>query len=109
LTPFVSSSSILPADEKKSMKIEWDRNKAAANLIKHGVSFEEATTVFGDPLSLSIEDPLHSAGEERFVTMGVSATMRALVVVHAKSRQATRIISARLATRKERKDYEEGL
>lgn len=66
-----------------SLLFEWDRNKAQQNIKKHGISFEEATTVFGDPLSLTIRDPLHSIDEERFVIIGSSYKYRLLVVVHA--------------------------
>jgi uncharacterized DUF497 family protein len=91
------------------MKFEWDRGKAKSNLSKHGVSFEEAATVFGDPLSLTISDPGHSEEEDRFVTMGVSSKLRTIVVVHTDRADHVRIISARLATTRERKDYEEGI
>jgi uncharacterized DUF497 family protein len=87
---------------------EWDQAKASQNLQKHGVSFEEAATAFGDSLSLTIEDPLHSAEEERFVTIGLSLRHRILVVVHTDRGENVRIISARAATRRERKTYEEG-
>ena len=90
------------------MKFEWDGNKARRNLKKHKVSFEEAATVFGDPLSLTIEDPLHSKGQERFVIIGESNQRRLLVVVHTEWGDTIRIISARLATPHERRDYEEG-
>ncbi|MGB2981192.1 MAG: BrnT family toxin [Candidatus Zixiibacteriota bacterium] len=87
---------------------EWDRNKAQQNIKKHGISFEEATTVFGDPLSLTIRDPLHSIDDERFVVIGYSYKYRLLVVVHTERGNRIRIISARRATRQERKTYEEG-
>ena len=87
---------------------EWDRNKAQQNIKKHGISFEEATTVFGDPLSLTIRDPLHSIDDERFVIIGYSYKYRLLVVVHSERGNRIRIISARRATRQERKTYEEG-
>jgi uncharacterized DUF497 family protein len=87
---------------------EWDSRKARSNYAKHGVSFEEASTVFGDLLSLTIPDPSHSRpGEERFVTMGTSYLGRLLVVAHRDQQENIRIISARQATRRERKDYEE--
>ena len=90
------------------LEFEWDSQKARDNLAKHGVSFEEATTVFGDKLSLTIADPLHSvAGEERFVTIGLSQQSRLLVVVHCERDARLRIISARKATRTERRTYEE--
>jgi uncharacterized DUF497 family protein len=91
------------------MKFEWDRGKAKSNLSKHGVSFEEAATVFGDPLSLTISDPGHSDEEDRFVTIGVSSKLRTIVLVHTDRGDHVRIVSARQATTRERKDYEEGI
>lgn len=88
-----------------SLRFEWDEGKAGRNIEKHGVPFEEAATVFGDPLSLTIEDPAHSWGEERFVTMGDSYAHRLLVVVHTDRNDVVRIINAREATRRERRDY----
>ncbi len=89
---------------------DWDLRKAQSNRAKHGVSFEEASTVFGDPLSLTITDPAHSRlAQERFVTMGSSYLGRLLVVVHRDKDESIRIISARKAARRERKDYEEGI
>ncbi len=90
------------------MKCEWDGDKAQSNLLKHGVSFLEASTVFGDPVSLTIPDPKHSDAEDRAVIIGVSTGMRTLVVVHTYRGDAVRIISARPATKHERKQYEEG-
>jgi uncharacterized protein len=90
-----------------SLIFEWDQWKAETNLGKHGVSFAEASTIFGDPLSLTIEDPAHSATEDRFVTLGISERHRVLVVVHTDREDTVRIISARIATRRERKAYEE--
>jgi len=90
------------------MKFQWDFQKAIANLEKHGVSFEEASTVFGDPLASTIPDPNHSNGEFRFVTMGLSKNYRLIAVFHTEREQKTRIISARLATSRERKNYESG-
>jgi uncharacterized DUF497 family protein len=86
---------------------EWDETKAKANLRKHRVSFEEASTVFGDPLSLTIDDAVHSEEESRFVTVGKAITARLLVVIHCDRGEYIRIISARKATRYERKQYEE--
>jgi uncharacterized DUF497 family protein len=86
---------------------EWGPEKAKANLSKHGVSFVEAVTVFGDPLSMNMPDPDHSEGEERFILLGMSDRYRLLVVSYAERPPLTRIISARLATRNERKQYEE--
>ena len=88
------------------IRLEWDAAKAAANLRRHGVSFEEATTVFGDPLSLTISDPDHSENEARFLDLGLSHRGRLLVVSYTERGDQTRIISARLASRVERKTYE---
>jgi hypothetical protein len=88
------------------MEIEWDREKALSNLRKHGVSFDEAATVFYDPLSATFDDPDHSSAERRFVTVGFSAVGRLLVVSHTERKQALRIISARAATRSEKKRHE---
>lgn len=90
------------------MVFEWDRRKADANFKKHGVTFDEAATVFRDPLSATAHDPDHSVGEHRYVTFGVSSQHRLLVVSHAESGNTIRIISARPAIKKERKIYEEG-
>ena len=91
-----------------SIEFEWDEDKAAKNVKKHDVSFEEASTVFGDPLALTIPDPLHSELEDRFITLGESHLRRLVVVVSTERGDRIRIISARLATRRERKNYEEG-
>ena len=90
------------------MEFEWDRQKAAANLVKHKVSFEDAAAVFGDPLGRIVADPRHSAEEERFVLLGRSQGMGLLAVMYVERGEAIRIISARRATRGERRDYEEG-
>ena len=90
------------------MKFEWEPQKAALNLLNHGVSFEEAASVFGDPLAATVADPDHSTDERRFITMGVTLAQRLLVVVHTDRADRTRIISARAATRGEKKKYEEG-
>ena len=87
---------------------EWDNRKARQNLKKHGVSFEEAATVFGDPLSLTIIDPSHPDHEERFIIIGESIQRRLLVVVHTERGDNIRIISARAATPRERRAYEKG-
>lgn len=87
-------------------EFEWDTKKAEANVQKHGVSFAEAATVFFDPVSLTIPDPLHSLVENRFVTTGLSNRQRHLVVVHSDRDDRIRIISARLASSNERKRYE---
>ena len=86
---------------------EWDPKKARRNLKIHEVSFDEASTAFRDPLSRTIDDPLHSQDEERMVLIGVSQQGRLMVVVHAERGDRIRVISARLATRMERLDYEE--
>jgi uncharacterized DUF497 family protein len=91
-----------------SLAFEWDENKAKQNLKKHGVSFEEASTVLSDPLARTIQDPLHSEEEDRFVHLGQSQRRRLLVVVFTERGDKIRIISARVATRRERKDHEEG-
>lgn len=89
------------------LQFEWDPSKAAANLRKHGVDFAEATTVFGDPLSLTITDPTHSGEEPRLAILGLSHQRRLLVVVHTLKEERIRLISARPATRKEQRDYAE--
>jgi len=89
------------------MDFTWSARKAHKNRQKHGVSFEEAVTAFHDPLSRTIEDPDHSRDEERFLLIGQSSRGRLLVVAHADFRERLRIISARLATRHERRTYEE--
>jgi uncharacterized DUF497 family protein len=89
------------------LSFAWDESKASANLNKHAVSFEEGTTIFGDPLSLTIPDPAHSATEDRFVILGHSHRQRLLVVVFVERRDTIRIISARSATKRERRCYEE--
>ena len=90
------------------MEFEWDPQKAALNLKKHGVSFEDAASVFGDPLAGTIPDREHSTEEPRFITIGVTPAQRPLVVVHTDRADRMRIISARRATRAETKKYEEG-
>lgn len=89
------------------MNFEWDEAKAATNFRKHKVTFEEASTIFEDDLSLTGRDPDHSVGEQRFITFGLSAENRILAVSHAERGDAIRIVSARPATRMERKMYEE--
>ena len=91
------------------MEYVWDAEKAAANLAKHGVSFEEATTVFLDSLAVTYADPDHSVRESRFITIGFSAMARPLFVSHTEIEpQSLRIISARVTTRKERREHEKG-
>jgi uncharacterized protein len=89
------------------LRFVWHRGKADANLRKHGVSFDEAATVFGDPLSITIPDPGHSLGEARWLLLGQSAPGRLLVVAHVERADEIRIISARAASRRERETYEE--
>jgi uncharacterized protein len=89
------------------MRFSWDQKKAASNLSKHGVSFEEASTVFGDPLSDTFRDPDHSLNEYRFVIIGSSESGKILVVAHTDDGELVRLISAREVTRDERKSYEE--
>jgi len=90
-------------------RFEWDPVKAAANARKHGVTFEEASTAFGDPLAILRPDPDHSVEGLRYILLGSSAAARVLVVALAERPPRTRIISARPATRKERRQYEEEL
>jgi uncharacterized DUF497 family protein len=90
------------------VQFAWDPAKAESNLAKHGVSFEEATSVFGDPLATTTSDPDHSTGEERFLTTGMSNRQRAVIVWHTDVGQAVRIIGAREATPRERRTYESG-
>ncbi|AHJ12576.1 BrnT family toxin [Sulfurospirillum multivorans] len=89
------------------MKFEWDNQKALSNIKKHGISFEEASTAFGDFLSIVIEDPMHSKNENRFILIGRSIEANTLVVVHIEKSDVIRIISARKATKNEQKAYEE--
>jgi uncharacterized protein len=88
-----------------SLVFEWDNKKAKANTLKHLVSFEEAITVFGDVRSITIESKANSFVEKRMITMGISKAKRILVVVHTERGERIRIISARPASRKERKQY----
>jgi hypothetical protein len=85
---------------------EWDRKKAALNMLKHSVGFDEASTVFGDPLALLMPDPDHSVGEMRYILLGMSNQQRLLVVAFAERPPWTRLISARCTTRQERRKYE---
>ena len=90
------------------MELEWDEEKNVANVRKHGVSFEEAATVFGDPLSDTFDDPDHSAEESRFITIGTSEKGRLLMLAHTDQEDRIRLISARELTKQERRNYEEG-
>jgi uncharacterized DUF497 family protein len=89
------------------LEFVWNREKAAANLAKHGVDFEDATTAFDDPLSITVLDPDHSEGEERFLLIGQSKGGRLLVIAHTEDGNEIRLINARAATRRERQKYEE--
>ena len=89
------------------MEFEWDRRKDAANRQKHGIGFREATTVFGDPFATTFPDIDHSTSEQRFLTIGVSAGGRLLVVAHTETEESIHIISAKAVTRSERRFYEE--
>jgi uncharacterized protein len=89
------------------MRFEWDEKKASQNFLKHNISFEEAVTVFDDPLSDTFRDPDHSHDEERFIIIGASESGKILVIAHTDDEKTVRIISAREATYGERKSYEE--
>ncbi len=89
------------------MQFEWDPSKASSNLQKHGVSFEEAATVFADPLSVTVPDPDHSLEEDRYIVVGTSARLRPLIASFVERGERIRIISARRLTRSERRAYEE--
>jgi uncharacterized DUF497 family protein len=88
------------------MRFQWDAAKAESNLKKHGVAFEESLTVFYDPLAATFVDPQHSEGERRLLTIGFSAAGRLLVVCHTERAHSVRLISARVATKRERKRHE---
>jgi uncharacterized DUF497 family protein len=90
------------------MEFEWDPNKASRNLHRHGVAFNEAASVFGDSLSITVPDPDHSLDEDRFIIVGLSNRGRLLIVAHVERGQRIRLISARELTAHERKAYEEG-
>ena len=90
------------------MQFEWSKNKATGNLSKHGVSFEEAKTVFEDPLYVDFYDPDHSEDEERYLIVGQSSRGRLLIVSYTERGDSIRLISARELTRTERSAYEEG-
>jgi uncharacterized protein len=90
------------------VRFEWDPEKEVRNLRKHGVSFEEASTVFGDALAATIHDSKHSELEVRFITIGMSSGTRLLVISHTDTGEGIRIISARTATAQERRRYESG-
>lgn len=88
------------------MEFEWDLRKGERNLAKHGVSFDEASTVFGDPLAATVEDSVHTESEDRFITIGRSTGGRLIVVIHTDRDGRMRLISARLASSHERRQYE---
>jgi uncharacterized DUF497 family protein len=88
------------------LEFEWDEKKAKANQTKHGISFEEASTVFDDPLSINFDDPDHSIGENRYLIIGLSDQGKFLFVSYADRNNKIRLISARLVTSKERRYYE---
>jgi uncharacterized DUF497 family protein len=90
------------------MEFEWNEAKAASNLVKHGVSFEEAKTVFADPLYVDFYDPDHSEEEDRYIIMGESQQGCLLLVAYTERGKGIRIISARTVTQRERRTYEEG-
>ncbi len=91
------------------MVYEWNAAKAKASIQKHGVSFDEAATVFLDPLALTFPDPCHSGTEEREITIGYTVRKRVVLVSHCRRGDRIRIISARKAARRERRQYEEGI
>ena len=92
---------------ENELRFEWDPRKAATNRAKHGVSFEEASSVFSDPLGLFVDDPRHSVGERRHVLLGSSEQHRLLAVMFTEREEVIRVVSARRVTRRERKSYEE--
>lgn len=89
------------------MDFEWDPRKAEINLHKHGISFAEASTVFGDDLGVTVADPDHARDEDRFITVGWTDRHKLLIISHTERNGRIRIISARELTKAERKDYEE--
>lgn len=90
------------------MEFEWNRDKAASNLLKHGVSFTEAQSVFSDPLYIDFYDPARSENEDRYIIIGESNRRRLLIIAYTERESEIRIISAREVTKTERKAYEEG-
>ena len=90
----------------ENSEFEWDDEKAQSNLKKHGVSFDEAATVFNDPRIATISDPDHSKDEERYISIGMSVIMHLLSVIHTFRKERIRLISARKATKTEKKNYE---
>ena len=111
--PFVKTERVghplgMRARYDEMVNFEWDPGKARQNRRKHRVSFQEAASVFGDPLAITYSDPDHSLVEQRFITVGMSSAGRVLIVAHADREANIRIISARKTTQRERKHYEEG-
>ena len=90
----------------ENSEFQWDEEKAKSNLKKHGVSFEEGATIFNDPMIATILDPDHSKDEERFISIGMSVIRRLLTVIHTYRKDRLRLISARKATKAEKKNYE---
>ena len=90
-----------------SLQFEWDFKKSQSNKKKHGIAFEEASTIFADLLSITIPDPAHSNGEDRFISIGTSVNDKLIVVAHTDRGDIIRIISARSSTRNERRQYEQ--
>ncbi len=91
-----------------SIEFEWDDRKEKSNIRKHGISFHDAATVFGDVLAWTFSDPDHSNSEDRFITIGCSKTRKTLVISHTDREDRIRIISARQATPREKRQYENG-
>ena len=91
-----------------TVTFEWDNDKAQRNVRKHGVTFDEAATAFGDPLSVTIDDPDHSLDQQRLLLLGQTLNGKLLVIAHLDDGETIRIISARMANRHERRQYEEG-
>lgn len=96
------------ARAKLRVRFEWDREKAESNLAKYGLSFDEASSVLGDPLATTVPDTEHSVGEQRFLTTGISNRQRVVIVWHADQGEVVRVIGAREATPRERRTYESG-
>ena len=94
-------------EQEEKLQFDWDPKKARRNLRKHGISFEEASTIFDDPLYISFLDAEHSAEEERHITIGMSNKVRHLMAAHTERKKMVRIISARKATKNEEKFYNE--
>ena len=94
-------------ESRLSLTFEWDEKKADENLKKHGVSFDEAKTVFNDPFSVTIYDPDHSTDEQRYIDIGMSTKGRLIVVSYSERGETIRMISSRKATKKERRSYED--